>query len=308
MDWLEKISITCFAASYGVVLGLEFARIYFSKSTVRSALKIGLAIAGVFAHSAFLFHHTNVRFSQSGLWLGSWYGWCLAGAWLLAVAYLWLALKKFNSPFGIFLLPVILALIGWGSWMGAESHFSADREKSIWMMVHGMALLLGSAVVALGFVFGVMYLIQSARLKSKKLSNSGSFRLPSLEWLRNSAERSLIVSAAFMAVGLLSGVASNLSQAIPWSDPIVLSSGILFAWLVIASLTSIFYRPARHGRKVAMLVSASFLFLVLELGIVWWSGHASSSQTEENGDTVTRVDTIDTNHPKSIVVSQRAQS
>jgi len=163
---------------------------------------------------------------------------------------------------------VILALIGWGSWMGAESHFSADREKSIWMMVHGMALLLGSAVVALGFVFGVMYLIQSARLKSKKLSNSGSFRLPSLEWL----------------------------------------SGILFAWLVIASLTSIFYRPARHGRKVAMLVSASFLFLVLELGIVWWSGHASSSQTEENRDTVTRVDTIDTIHPKSIVVSQRAQS
>ena len=30
-------------------------------------------------------------------------------------------------------------------------------------MVHGSALLLGTAVVALGFVFGVVYVVQSRR-------------------------------------------------------------------------------------------------------------------------------------------------
>jgi len=282
MDWLEKISITCFAASYAVVLGFELVRLYFSKSTVRSTFKIAFTIAGLFAHTIFLYHHTSVRFDQSGVWLGSWFGWCLAGAWLLAIAYLWLALRKFNSTIGVFLLPVVLALIAWGSYVGSETHFSAAREKSIWTMVHGMALLIGSTIVALGFVFGVMYLIQAKRLKSKKLTQSGSFRLPSLEWLRNSAEWCLTVSAAFLAIGLLSGVAMNLTgqddiaRFIPWHDPVILSSGILFAWLLVASLASVFYKPARHWRKVAMLVSVSFLFLVLELGLVWFMGHGNS--------------------------------
>ncbi len=288
MDWLEKISITCFAASYAVVFGFELVRLYFSKSSVRSTIKIAFTVAGLFAHTIFLYHHTSVHFDRSGVWLGSWFGWSLAAAWLLTIAYLWLALRKFNSTIGVFLLPVVLALIAWGSYVGSETHFSAAREKSIWGMVHGIALLIGSTIVALGFVFGVMYLIQARRLKTKKLSQSGSFRLPSLEWLRNSAEWSLTISAGFLAVGLLSGVAMNLtgqnelSRFIPWSDPVILSSGILFSWLLVASLTSVFYKPARHGRKVAMLVSASFLFLVLELGFVWFMGHGNDTTKQKD--------------------------
>ena len=41
---------------------------------------------------------------------------------------------------------------------------------------------------------------------------------------------------------------------------------------------NLFYRPAREGRKVAYLVVTSFLFLMLELAIVWWAGHATVSQ------------------------------
>ena len=158
-----------------------------------------------------------------------------------------------------------------------------DRVKSIWNAVHGSTLLLGTVIVALGFVFGVVYLIQARRLK-RKIVASKLFRLPSLEWLQRSSEVSLIASTLLLGGGLISGIALNLvNQAaknevstgtIAWSDPVVWSSGVLFLWLLSAALFNMFYQPARQGRKVAYLVMTSFLFLVLELGIVWWVGHA----------------------------------
>ena len=285
MNWLAKISITCFAASYLVVFAIALLRVYLPqvytrRSTVWSAIKIGFAAAGFFAHTVFLGYHTNLSFDQSGLWFGSWFGWSLAGAWLLAAAYLWLEYQKFNSSIGLFLLPVVLGLIGWGTWVGSESVFTADREKTIWNMVHGVSLLLGTAVVALGFVFGVMFLVHARRLKSKSVSASGQFRLPSLEWLQQQTERSLFVSAICLGFGLLSGIALNLTSTvegivIPWRDPVIWTSAALFGWLVFAVLGSQFYRPVRSGRKVAMLVLFSCLFLMIELGIAWWFGHGT---------------------------------
>ena len=94
-----------------------------------------------------------------------------------------------------------------------------------------------------------------------------------------------MISALLLASGLVSGIATNqirgedeaVRQIIAWSDPVIWSSGILLAWLLAAMGFNLLYRPARQGRKVAYLVVASFLFLVLELGIVWWAGHATSS-------------------------------
>jgi hypothetical protein len=279
MNWLAKISITCFAASYLVVLVVELLRVWMHRSTVRSTIKVGFAIAGFFAHTVFLAYQTNLTFDQSGLWLGSWFGWSLAGAWLLAAAYLWLVWQKFNSNVGLFILPIVLGLIGWGTWIGNETQFTAVREKSIWGMVHGISLLVGTVVVALGFVFGVMYLIHARRLKSKSVS-SGQFRLPSLEWLHVNTERSLIVSACCLGLGLLSGIALNLTGTsdgikIPWVNPVIWSSAALFGWLLFSCVGSKLYQPSRSGRKVAMLVLFSFLFLVIELGIAWIFGHGT---------------------------------
>jgi ABC-type uncharacterized transport system permease subunit len=165
----------------------------------------------------------------------------------------------------------------------------------MWNMVHGSALSLGTAVVALGFVFGVVYVVQASRLK-RKLPQSKYFRLPSLEWLQRSSEVSLIVSTLVLALGLVSGIAINLihqsggepgaAGTIAWSDPVVWSSAILFSWLLAVSIFNFCYQPARRGRKVAYLVMTSFVFLVLELGIVWWVGHASTESN--NGKTESR--------------------
>lgn len=250
------------------------------KSAIRSTIKMVFCFAGFFAHTVFLAYHTNLSLDQSGLWLGSWFGWALAGAWLLMLAQLWLIFKKSNSNIGLFLLPIVLGLIGWGTLIGSETLFTADREKTIWSAVHGISLLMGTVVVALGFVFGIMYLVHLKRLKSKSVSASGQFRLPSLEWLQLNTERSLLVSAGFLSLGLISGIALNLTRTsdgivIPWLHPVIWTSAALFGWLVFACLGSKFYQPARNGRKVAVLVLFSFLFLVIELGIAWSFGHGT---------------------------------
>jgi hypothetical protein len=290
LEWLQKISITCFAASYLVVLGIELSRVFFHMN-LRQYVRIGLTAAGLFAHTVFLAYHTQLSFDSQGIWLGSWFGWCLSGAWVLAAMYLWLSLRKPNSLIGMFLLPVMLLLIAFGSSFANAAPFSPGRAKTVWNMIHGTSLLLGTVVVAMGFVFGIMYLIQSRRLKQKR---SGSFRLPSLEWLNMWAERTLFGSAVLLCGGFASGIALKMVQqssatdsivgggTIPWSDPVIWTSAVLFLWLLAATIISVFYKPVRRGRKVAYVVTISFLFLLLELVIVWQVGHATEQQTSHS--------------------------
>ena len=290
MEWLQKISITCFAASYLVVFGIELSRVFFQLE-LRRYIRIAFTAAGLFAHTAFLAYHTQLSFDSQGIWLGSWFGWCLSGAWVLAVVYLWLSLRKPHSLIGMFLLPVTLLLIWFGNSFSDAAPFSPGRAKSVWDMVHSFSMLLGTVVVALGFVFGIMYLIQSRRLKQKR---TGSFRLPSLEWLNMWAERTLIGSTVLLCGGFASGIALKMVQqtstpssavgegSIPWSDPVIWTSAVLFLWLLTATIISTFYKPARRGRKVAYVVTISFLFLMLELVIVWQVGHATEQQAFGN--------------------------
>jgi len=284
MDWLHKITVTCFAASYAVALVLEVSRVFFD-ANFRRAIRIGFMAAGLFAHVVYLVMQNRLEFNASGVWMGSWFDWCLAAALLLATAYLWIAFRQSQSVIGLFLLPLILALIFVGYQFDDQARFSTNQARSVWNMVHGCSLLLGTAAVALGFVFGIVYLIQSRRLKARSIP-SKFFRLPSLEWLQRSCERSLTVSVAMLGVGFISGIAINLINrptgedvssmgTIAWSDPVIWSSSILFGWLLVSLIVNRFYRPERQGRKVAYIVVTCALFLMLELGIVWWSGHAT---------------------------------
>ena len=133
-------------------------------------------------------------------------------------------------------------------------------------MVHGIALLVGTAIVMLGFVAGLMYLSQAYRLKHKLPPRQG-FKLPSLEFLQRVNRQSLLYSSFFIAVGLIAGVALSLARdKMLWRDPLIITSCAWLVWLVVASLFEYFYKPARQGRKVAYLTIASFVFLGLVLG------------------------------------------
>ncbi len=279
-DWLSGISITCFAASYTIGLVMEVSRLFF-RAPIRLMLIIGLAAAGLFAHTVKLGLNVARELAASGLPLSSWHDWCLMASWVLAAVYLVMAVRRAKAAVGVFILPPILALVAAAYILQGVSPFPRAAALRYWGWIHGASLLLGTVIVTLGFVAGVMYLVQSYRLKHKMLPGKG-LALPSLEWLQRANERALVVSSVLLAGGLISGLVMNLiNQSGPqgrvaWTDPVVVTSGVLFLWLVVALSFNFLYKPARRGRKVAYLVVASFLFLALELGIVLFAQHAST--------------------------------
>ena len=120
--------------------------------------------------------------------------------------------------------------------------------------------------------------------------------MPSLEWLQKSGEKALIASAALLSIGVISGFAINTINrtqgivVIPWSDPVIWSSAILLAWLLFVLIINWFYRPARQGKKISYLVVACFLFLLIEIGVVLYSGHAIDGGSLEQESNIVQND------------------
>lgn len=272
------ISLTCFTASYLVALVLEVLRL-FSRRKVPFWAAIVSGLLGLLAHSLYIWTLATERTPTDGAPLGSWYAWILMAAWIVAASYLGLAIRRSASNVGVIILPLILVMIGVALLLRDAAPFSADNTQSMWRMVHGVSLLLGTVAMTMGFAAGVMYLIQSNRLKRKLPPPSWGIRLPNLEWLQGLNRETLWLSTLLLGVGLFSGVALNMdpngASAIEWTDPTILSSGGLFLWLAAAAIFELLYKPARVGRKVAYLTMASFVFLAFVLSAVFWGKHAA---------------------------------
>jgi ABC-type uncharacterized transport system permease subunit len=264
---LSNITTLCFAGSYAVTLALEASRLLF-KSGVRGVVMIGFAAAGLFAHTAYL---VTQAAQPNGPPLSSASDWCLMAAWVLAAAYLYLVLNHPRDLIGLFVLPLVLALIGAAQFADPQP-LAADSAQRVWSLLHGVFLLAGTVAVLVGFMSGVMYLVQAWRLKHKVVPSEG-LRLPSLEWLDGVNARAIRLSTLLMGLGFVSGLVLGRVRVRPvgasgvnWSDPLVWSLAAMLAWLLAASLFTLVYRPARHGRKVAYLTVASMVFLLVLLG------------------------------------------
>jgi ABC-type transport system involved in cytochrome c biogenesis permease subunit len=265
----ERLSITCFFASYSVALLLELSRLIF-RSGLRGAVMLGFAAAGLLAHTLFLVNRAG---QAGGPPLSSESDWYLVAAWGLAATYLYLTLYHPRVSIGVFLLPIVMAIVLVARYAADPTPYPQTQASRVWGLIHGSALVLGAIAVSVGFVAGVMYLLQASRLKRKQLAPRG-LRLPSLEWLARANAQAIAVSVLALTVGFAAGVVLNLVNEaagvdeLPWSDPVVLSSGVLLAWVVAVAVFSRVYQPAREGRKVAYLTLATFVFLVLCLALV----------------------------------------
>ncbi|MBI2823370.1 MAG: cytochrome c biogenesis protein CcsA [Planctomycetia bacterium] len=267
---LAGISILCFAASYSVALALEASRLVF-RSGVRGALLLGFAAAGLVAHTLYLAYRAATATATP---LSSQFDWYLVAAWVLAATYLYLTVYHPRTAVGLFVLPLVLVLVAVADFFADQTPFPERRASQVWGAIHGVFVLLGTVAVMVGFVAGLMYLLEAYRLKHKRPPWQ-RLRLPSLEWLQHVNARAIVVSALMLAAGFVSGTVLNLVNhrlkvdELPWSDPVIWSSSLLLAWLAVAAVFGVVYRPARQGRKVAYLTVASFVFLVVALGLRW---------------------------------------
>lgn len=265
---LSGIGLVCFSASYAVALALEVSRLFF-RMPVRLIFILGFTVAGLFAHTLYLI--VRAQEGVVGLPLSTWYDWYLMAAWIMAASYLAIVLRKPQTNVGTFMLPLVEVLIGLAYLFRDYEPFQRSQAVQIWGMAHGFMLLLGTVSVSLGFIAGLMYLVQSYRLKHKLPPRPG-LKLPSLEWLQSVNKQALGYSAFCVALGLVAGVVLNVIRSgqsrVPWSDPVIVTSFLLLVWLLSASAFELVYKPAQQGRKVAYLTVASFIFLAVVMAML----------------------------------------
>ena len=261
---LSGIGVVCFSASYAAALALEVTRLLFRRG-FRGTVMLAFAAAGLAAHTLFLAH----RATTAGLPLSSKQDWYLLAAWALAGTYLCLTAYHPRTSVGLFLLPLVLGLVAVGMLLADAEPFARESASRVWGAIHGTSIMAATVSVLVGFAAGLMYLGQVRRLKRKRPTTEG-LTLPSLEWLQQTNSRALLVSMVFLGAGMISGTILNVihhGNQVPWHDPLVVSTGAMFVWLVGAVSLSALYRPVRHGRKVVYLTVFSFLFLLIALAI-----------------------------------------
>ncbi|MCO6045214.1 cytochrome c biogenesis protein CcsA [Aeoliella sp. ICT_H6.2] len=261
---MGNVSVLCFAASYTVALVLEIAGLWVRFGWHRLAMVV-MAVAGLVAHSAYLVYHSvgSVAFLRTPEL------WYLVVAWVLAAFYLWVVFTSPKTAMGLFVLPLVLITIALAETASTEP-FAQQRASQFWGALHGSLMTLSTVTVSVGFIAGLMYLIQSWRLKHK-VPPSPEFQLPSLEWLERTNSRALSFSVVLVCGGFISGIVlsrlqhSGDSSYQLFGDPVVISLLLMLVWLIVAEVFRMIYPSARRGRKVAYLTLASFGFLALTL-------------------------------------------
>ncbi len=108
----------------------------------------------------------------------------------------------------LFFVTLVIALViaGWG--LRSLAPFPRQQAIGFWLQAHGYAMLMGTVAIFFGLALGVMFLVQSWRLKHKRLGKAG-LRLPPLEWLQRGMRVCLAIGTLSIAAGLCAGVIST---------------------------------------------------------------------------------------------------
>ena len=269
---------TCFLIAYALVLCLELGRWAGLSPKGKSwlmALLFATTSLGLMTHSLYLLDRVFLSAASNQSWrlVSSWHEWGILTSWGVAVAYAVLLFRRRESWIGLFVLPLLLILIGVSIAIPSVPLNQAS-SASLWRVVHGVAMTLGTMFVSLGFAMAIMYLVQESRLKAK-LALKSRLRLPSLEYLQRICSTCLLCSAGSIGFGVVSGVIMNLVQdgQVNWSDRGIVFSGGLFFWLVIASGIQWYFAKRGRGHFTAWMNIWSFVIVGIALYLVVSAPH-----------------------------------
>ena len=275
---------TCFLIAYLLVLVIESVRFVISGESLRQWLtrvSLGMFLLAFLTHTLYLADLViqGIWNEQGFRYLKTWGDWSIAAAWVLALAYCVMLYRRSDKQIGLFLLPLILLLVALAVVFPSDSPIGKSTSTvSFWRMVHSMAMLIGTILVALGFASGVMYFVHARKLKSR-LNRRWSFRLPSLEYLQKLGQSCTLGSAAAIGFGVVSGAIMNFTRDgfVAWTDRGILLTTALFVWLCIAALAQNISTNRGKGEWTAALNILSFAIVVATLAAVVTAPHGVST-------------------------------
>ena len=263
---MERVTIYCFAASYGVALMLELTQLITPRRGLR-LLGLGFGAAGLLAHIFFFLNHTFFLAASPQVPLESPQGSLLFLALILTVFYLYGSIHHQRFAWGLFVLPLVLGLILLGVLLpsamltgGNSEGIPSDLFKRFWVLLHGVLVLFAAGGSCVGFLASVMYLLQVRRLRAKVPPAQG-MKMFSLERIEAMNRRSILWAFPLLTAGLLVGLA--LLPMREWTNLSILSAVGL--WVVFAVLLYLRYSVHVRGLQVALLTVFSFVLLVLAM-------------------------------------------
>jgi ABC-type transport system involved in cytochrome c biogenesis permease subunit len=268
---IDRLSILCFAGTYGLALLAELAR-FVVRGAVRWYLAAALMALGWLVQTAFL---VNLAVKHPMAPIATPFGSLMLLSWIVALIGLyWMVRSPRPMAVGVFVLPLVLGLVIGAGWFAPRESDWLDWGGTVefWGTVHGIFLLGGGVFTCVAFFAGLMYLAQMRRLKAKRPSRTG-LALPSLEQSERINRGAITIAFPLLTFGLLIGIILGLSpraegpasaaaqaHVLRWTDPKVLSA--LVMWLVFAVLLHARFRPAMRGRSMMVLTIVAFSFLV----------------------------------------------
>lgn len=169
-------------------------------------------------------------------------------------------------PLPIFSLPLVLLL---SVMLGSRLTAGENNELTgMWLRLHLGFLLAGLASLIVSVSAALMYLWQSAQLKSRR-PGQPFVMLPPLANLDRVHFRSLLWGVVLFSLGIAAGVGwakdRHVLSAV-WHDPKALLSlaGCLLCWVVV----SIRLSAMRRGQKIAIGTLVAGIILLLAIGSV----------------------------------------
>jgi len=267
---LDRLSVLCFAGTYGLALLAELAR-FVVRSTLRWYLAAGLTALGWLVQTAFL---ANLVFKNPLVPpVMTTFESVMILSWIVALIGLYLMVRSPKPvAVGIFVLPLVIGLVVIAGWFAPREPAWIDWGDTVtfWGTIHGIFLLGGAVFTCVAFFAGLMYLVQMRRLKAKRPSRFG-LALPSLEQSERINRGAITVAFPLLTFGLLIGIVLSITtrdegsavavvHPLQWTDPKVISA--LFMWLVFAILLHARFRPAMRGKSMMILTILAFAFLV----------------------------------------------
>lgn len=205
--------------------------------------------------------HLPALIGQGGALFSSSAGVAGLFGWVLAVAYLLFGVRLGRNALGAFVTP--LALVAALHSLTAPSLPRAQTLETHWQLVHVALIVVGYVSLAFAFAASLIYLLQEALLKRKRLAGLWQ-RLPSLQVADELIYRATAFGLAMLTLGLFIGLVWQQRyhpDYVPLRDPKVILS--LLTWLTFAAYLGARWRLGWRGRRTNLVVVYGFVLLVI---------------------------------------------
>ena len=134
-----------------------------------------------------------------------------------------------------------------------------DRVGTLWLVIHVFVILAAYVALAFAFASSLLYLVQEALLKRRRLSGLWQ-RLPSLQVADEWIFRASAFGLALLTLGLFTGIVFNGDtsyQAL--RDPKTIFSGL--TWAIFALYLGARWKLGWHGRRSNLFVIYGFVVM-----------------------------------------------